>query len=114
MTPPRSSAAHASVAYLRLQGYAQLAVQEQAKLKSTLEEALRRALTLLQENERIVLDAPEGAAVVVLANPAGALRLAWVIAEDRSSPVSVGLTHGPVRVTEGMPPAIHGDALLAA
>ena len=114
MSTPRSTAAYASAAYLRIDGFAQQAVGEQAKLKARLEEVLDGALSSLEVHERIVLDAPDGAAVVVLANPRGALRLAWTIGSGRELRLAVGLAHGAVRVAPGAPAAIYGDALAAA
>ena len=114
MTALRSTAAHASVAYLRIDGFAQQAVAEQARLKARLEESLGPALSFLKVHERIVIGAPDGAAVVVLANPRGALRFAWEIGADRALPLAVGLSHGPVRVSPGTPAALYGDALLTA
>lgn len=114
MSTPRSTAAHASVAYLRIDGFAHQAVAEQVKLKARFEGMLEAALRSLKPHERIVLDAPEGAAVVVLANPRGALRFAWAIASDRDLPIALGLAHGAVRVAQGTPAAIYGDALAAA
>src|SRR5688572_4995546 len=114
MSTPRSTAAHASVAYLRIQGFAQQAVADQARLKARLDEALGTALAALPVSGRIVLDAPEGAAVVVLANPRGALHFAWRCGDDRDLPVAVGLAHGAVRVAQGTTPTLYGDALVAA
>lgn len=114
MPPPRSTAAHASIAYLRIDGFGQKAVAEQVRLKARFEAMLEAALASLKAHERIVLDAPEGAAVVVLGNPGGALRFAWAIGGDRELPIAVGLAHGAVRVAQGTPASIYGDALAAA
>jgi hypothetical protein len=114
MSPTRSTAAHASVAYFRIHGFSQQAVAEQARLKTRLEETLGAALPRLNANERIVLEAPEGIAVIVLANPPGALRLAWRVGADPALPLAVGLAHGAVRVAQGAQSAIYGDALATA
>jgi hypothetical protein len=114
MSAPRSTASHASVAFLRIHDFAQQAVADQARLKARLEEVVAAALKVLRTDARIVLDAPEGIAVVVLANPRGALRLAWRAAADRELDLAVGLAHGPVRVAQGPLAVLYGDAFVAA
>ena len=114
MPAPRSTASHASVAYLRIPDFAQHAVAEQAQLKERLEKAVTAALPVLRADEWIVLDTSEGLAVVVLANPRGALRLAWRAAADHDLEPAIGLAHGPVRVAQGQAPVLYGDAFLAA
>lgn len=114
-SPERSSSAHASVAFFRIDGFAERPVAEQARLKTKLQDAIERYLAVLRADERIVLDASDGAAVVVLAKPRGALELAWrVLGADRELPLSAGLTHGPVRVAEGDDSTLHGDGLASA
>lgn len=114
MASVRPSAAHATVVFLRIPGFAQSHVSEQAQLKTRLDEAIDAGIRVFRDDERIVLDGPEGAAVVVLANPRAALQFAWrVRAHARDLPLTVGLTHGPVRVAEGGE-MLHGDALAAA
>jgi hypothetical protein len=114
MSPARSTASHASVAYLRIPEFAQHGVSEEAHLKERLEKVVAGALGVLRAGEWIVLEAPEGLAVVVLANPRGALRFAWRAGADRELEPAIGLAHGPVRVAQGQPPVLYGDALLAA
>jgi hypothetical protein len=114
MPPARSTASHASVAYLRIPEFATRAVAEEAHLKEQLEKAVAAALPGLSAGEWIVLDASEGLAIVVLANPRGALRFAWRAGADRDLAPAIGLAHGPVRVAQGQPPVLYGDALLAA
>jgi hypothetical protein len=114
MPPARSTASHASVAYLRIPEFAQRGVAEEAHLKERLEKVVAQALPVLRADEYIVLDAPEGLAVVVLANPRGALRFAWRAVLDGEIEPAIGLAHGPVRVAQGQPPVLYGDALIAA
>lgn len=114
MSPPRSTASHASVAFLRIPDFAQLPVADQAGLKEQLEKVVAAALPVLRANEWMVLEGTEGLAVVVLANPRGALRFAWRASADRDVAPAIGLAHGPVRVAQGHPPMLYGDALLAA
>lgn len=117
MASTRSSAAHASVLFLRVPGLARQPVPEQARLKSQLEAVLTSSIAELGDDERIVLEAAEGMAVVVLANPAAALALAWrAQSRHREPTLAIGLTHGPVRVSEDGPDALvlHGDGVAAA
>ena len=116
MANPRSTAAHASVVFLKIPQFAQNPVAEQVRLKDRLEGKVAAALDGLPEAQRIVLEAPDGAAVVVLGDPAAALRVA-----RRSSaggdgvPVAAGISHGPVRVAEGGVSAlVLGDGLAVA
>jgi hypothetical protein len=116
MANPRSTAAHASVVFLKIPEFSQHPVSEQVRLKDRLEGKVAAALTGLQVEQRIVLEAPDGAAVVVLGDPAAALRFA-----RRSSaggdgiPVAAGISHGPVRVAEGgVSPIVLGDGLAVA
>src|SRR5258708_30443562 len=110
MPAPRSTASHASVAFLRIPDFAQHAVAEQAQLKERLEKAVTAALPVLRADEWIVLDTSEGLAVVVLANPRGALRFAWRAGADHDLDPAIGLAHGPVRVAQGQTPVLYGAA----
>jgi len=110
----RSTASHASVAFLRIPDFAQAPVTEQAQLKERLEKVVATAMPQIRPDERIVADAPEGMAVIFLANPAAALKLAWSAESDAELAPAIGISHGPVRVAHGQPPVLYGDALLAA
>src|SRR5690349_8527105 len=101
MATPRPSAAHASVVFLKIAGYSQSPVGEQLRLKDRLEGLLAGALAAVAEPARIVLEAPDGAAVVMLGDPAGALELAQRACAGSAVPVSAGIAHGPVRVSGG-------------
>ena len=114
MAPARSTASHASVAFLRIPDFAQSAVAEQAQLKERLEKLVQSAMPGIRPDERIVADAPEGLAVVFLDNPAAALKLAWSAEAEEELAPAIGIAHGPVRVAQGTPPVLYGDALLAA
>src|SRR5436853_2260567 len=114
MPPARSTASHVSVAFLRIPDFADLPVTEQAHLKERLEKVVADAMPNIRPDERIVADAPEGLAVVLLANPAAALKLAWSASSDDELNPAIGISHGPVRVAHGQPPVLYGDALLAA
>ena len=94
------SAAHASVAHLRIPGFGASPVAEQAAIKRRVESALSAAAAGLPARERIVLDVPDGMAVIVLANERGALELAnrWRRAASPEVQPAIGLSHGPVKV----------------
>ena len=76
LTPLAGEPLPASVVVLKLQDYARRPVAEQAKLKGDLEALAAKALEPLGAAERIVLDAPDALAVVVLDRPQAALELA--------------------------------------
>ena len=114
MVPSRSTASHATVAYLRIPDFAQHGVAEEAQLKERLERLIATALPALNAQEWIVIDASEGLAVVILANPRGALKFAWRALGEAEITPAIGIAHGPVRVAQGQPPVLYGDALLAA
>jgi hypothetical protein len=114
MTVARSTASHASVVFLKVHDFTQQVIAEQARLEARLREIVQNALSALRDDQRIVLDAPGGIAVVVLANPEGALHFAWRAAAERDLDFSVGLAHGPVRIAPGPLHVVYGDALLTA
>src|SRR5258708_18645658 len=114
MPTPRSTASHASVVFLRIHDFAQQVVAEQARLEGELGEIVAAALPVLGADQSVVLDAQGALAVVILANPRGALRFAWRAAVSRDLDFSVGLAHGPVRVAPGPLQVVYGDALVAA
>lgn len=116
MASTRPSAAHASVVFLRIIGFAQQPVAEQARLKAWVEERVAAALPALRDDERIVLEGSEATAVVVLANPRAALEFARrVQPSDPGHSLAVGLTHGPVRIShDGADSIVHGDGVVAA
>jgi PEGA domain len=96
--PPAGTPVPASVVVLKLQDYGRLPVAEQARLKGELEALAAKALEPLAAAERIVLDAPDALAVVVLQRPQAALELAERCeAAAGMLPLCVGINHGPVR-----------------
>ncbi|MGH8700730.1 MAG: hypothetical protein ACREVR_06080 [Burkholderiales bacterium] len=107
----------ASVVVLKLQEFTRKPVADQVKLKARLDALVTFAIRPLPAASRIVLDAPEGVAVVVLGSPGAALDLAMrsqFAAEDL--PLCIGVNHGPVmsalEVHRG--PGLVGDGLAAA
>jgi class 3 adenylate cyclase len=91
---------YASVVFLKMQDFARRPVTEQARLRAQLEAVVAVTACELEERDRIVLDASDGAAVVVLRDPRGALRLAEraLSAGAAGLPLSVGINHGAVQL----------------
>ncbi|MCC6608689.1 MAG: hypothetical protein IT515_03300 [Burkholderiales bacterium] len=113
----QAKAIPASVVFCRLAGFGARPVAEQARLKEGLEDALAPALAPLNPTHRIVLDAPEGAAVVVLDGPDAALALGERLrAAGSKLSLAIGIDHGPVTlaVQGAHGPALVGDALTAS
>ena len=88
----------ASVIVLRIQEYTRKPVAEQARLKADLEALVALAIRPLAAADRVVLDAPDGAAVVVLGNPTDALNVAQRSeAAAADLPLCIAVNHGPVK-----------------
>lgn len=112
-----ANAIPASVVFCRLAEFGARPVAEQARLKEGLEDALASAIAPLATAHRIVLDAPEGAAVVLLGSPETALALGERLrAAAAKLPLAVGINHGPVKLAMrgAHGPALVGDALTAS
>jgi hypothetical protein len=111
------SSAFASVVFLKMPGFARRSVTEQARLRAQLEAVLSVTAAELDPRSRVVLDAADGAAVVVLRDPAGALRLAEraLSAASAGLPLAIGINHGAVQLTNGASVAgLTGDGLAVA
>jgi len=107
----------ASVVFLVIPGFAHKAAAEQAKLRAQLDAAIAAASMLLNEADRIILEALDGAAMVVLADLRGALRAAQnTVADSAGVPFGVGVNHGPVTLIagEGGESRLMGDGIDAA
>jgi len=93
------SAFAASVVFLRIQDFARRPASEQARLRAQLEAVVAVIAAELAAERRIVLDASDGAAVVVLRDPRGALRLAEraLAASSAGLPLCAGLNHGTLQ-----------------
>ena len=90
----------ASVAFLKMHEFARRPVTEQARLRAQLEAVVAVTSAELQPASRVLLDAADGVAVVVLDDPIGALRLAEraLTAATAGLPLSVGINHGAVQL----------------
>src|SRR5688500_17202533 len=73
---PPPTVALASVVFLKMHEFTRRPVTEQARLRAQLEAVVAVTAAELEPASRAVLDAADGAAVVVLRDPIGALRLA--------------------------------------
>jgi len=107
----------ASVVFLRIHDFARRPVSEQARLRAQLEAVVAVTTAELESASRILLDASDGMAIVVLRDPRGALRLAGraLSAAAAGLPVSAGINHGAVRlIGNGKPDAMVGDGIAVA
>src|SRR5260221_5783308 len=66
----------ASVVFLKIQEFARRPVSEQARLRAQLEAVVAVTMADFEPAGRVVLEASDGAAIVGLSDPQGALRLA--------------------------------------
>jgi class 3 adenylate cyclase len=99
-TTTSSASVVASVVFLKIQEFARRPVTEQARLRAQLEAVVAVTTAELEAASRIVLEASDGTAVVVLGDPKGALRLAEraLTAVTAGLPLSSGVNHGAVQL----------------
>ena len=107
----------ASVVVLRILDFTRKPVAEQVRLKERLDALITFAIRPLPAASRVVLDAPEGIAVVTLGGPGVALDLArrsQLAAQDLR--LCVGVNHGPVMsaLDAQRGPGLAGDGISAA
>jgi hypothetical protein len=90
----------ASVAFLKMHEFSRRPITEQARLRAQLEAVVAVTSAELAPASRVLLDAADGVAVVVLDDPLGALRLAEraLSAATAGLPLSVGINHGAVQL----------------
>ena len=99
---PDSFSPLASVVFLGIADFARKPVGEQARLRTQIDAAVAAGIAVIDEQDRVVLDAPDGAAIVVLGNPPGALHAARRALTTRTDvPMGVGINHGPVKLATG-------------
>jgi hypothetical protein len=107
----------ASVVFLKIAEFARRRVSEQARLRAQLEAVVAVVTADLAPQNRIVLEASDGIAVVVLANPPAALAIAERVLAAGSAglTLSIGVNHGAVRPTgEAGDEGIVGDGVATA
>jgi len=114
MITTQPAACLASVAFLKVRDFARKPVTEQARLRAQLEVALAVTVNTIAPANRIILDAADGAAVVVLNDPVGTLHLAEQIlaANTAGLPLCIGLNHGAVQL--GGDNGMVGDSIAVA
>lgn len=112
-----SASLFASVVFLKIHEFARRPASEQARLRAQLEAVVAVTTAELPPRGRIVLDASDGVAIVVLDDPRGALRLAEraLTASAAGLPLSAGINHGAVRLLgNGNGEAMVGDGIAVA
>jgi hypothetical protein len=114
---PTSPSFYASVAFLKIQEFARRPATEQARLRAQLHAVVAVTAADIPPAGRVMLDAADGAVIVVLDDPRAALRLAEraLTAVAVGLPLSAGLNHGAIQLAgrkggEGMT----GDAISVA
>jgi hypothetical protein len=107
----------ASVVFLKIQDFARRPASEQTRMRAQLYAVVAVTASEIPPAGRVVLDASDGAAIVVLDDPRGALRLAEraLTAAAAGLPLSAGLNHGTLQLAgrkggEGMT----GDGIAVA
>jgi len=118
MLAPRMPASiFASVVFLKIQDFARRPATEQARLRAQLQAVVAVTAAEIPPAGRVMLDAADGAAIVVLDDPRAALRLAEraLSAVAVGLPLSAGLNHGALQLAgrkggEGMT----GDGIAVA
>jgi hypothetical protein len=108
---------YASVVFLKIQDFARRSATEQARLRAQLQAVIAVTAAEIPPAGRVMLDAADGAAIVVLDDPRAALRLAEraMTAVAVGLPLSAGLDYGALELAgrkrgEGMT----GDGIAVA
>lgn len=107
----------ASVVFLKVQEFARRPASEQARLRAQLEAVVAVIGAELDPASRIVLDASDGVAIVVLRDPQAALRLGEraLSASAAGLPLSAGINHGAVQASgEKTSRGMAGDGIAVA
>jgi hypothetical protein len=117
LTPVPVPSVFASVAFLKIHDFGRRPVVEQARLRAQLEAVVAVTLPALGEADRVLLDAADGIALVVLGSPGAALEVAEraLAAGAAGLPLAAGVTHGAVRRTgSGAAAGLMGDGIAVA
>lgn len=113
MTPARPTSLYASVVFLRVPEFARRPASEQARLRAQLEAVVAVTTGDLARGNRIVLDAADGSAIVVLGDPQGALRVAEraLSAGSAGLPLCAAVNQGAVQAAGD---GVAGDGIAVA
>ncbi len=106
-----------SVIFLDIRDYSKLTVSEQLGAKREFNAVLAGALESVEQQDRILLDTGDGAAVTFLGPPEDALFVGLDIREHRQTlPVRMGINLGPVRLLNDLNSRINivGDGINVA
>jgi hypothetical protein len=112
-----ASSVFASVVFLKIQDFARRSASEQARLRAQLEAVLAVTTAEIEPSGRIILDAADGVAVVVLRDPQATLRLAEraMTAAAGGLPLCAGINHGVVQLAgETGAKGVAGDGIAVA
>jgi len=117
MNSQNAAANLASVVFLKIQDFARRPAQEQARLRAQLDAVIAVTTADLAPASWIALEAADGIAIAVLADPEGALRLAErsLTAGAAGLPLCAGINHGAVQAIGGkVADAMAGDGVAVA
>src|SRR5205814_2341725 len=106
-----------SAVFLKIPEFARRPASEQARFKAQLEVVRAVTIAELAPASRIVLEASDGAAIVVLGDPRGALRLAERAGTAAAGglPLCIGVNHGAVQpALDAGDAAMIGDGIAVA
>ncbi len=85
-----------SVVVLRLCGFERQPVVEQARARTELDSSVKAALIPVERVDRIILDTPDGFAILMPGGPAAAIGLAQRCLAATEVPLAIGINHGVV------------------
>jgi hypothetical protein len=117
MNSQNAAANLASVVFLKIQDFARRPAQEQARLRAQLDAVIAVTTADLSPDSWITLEAADGVAIAILADPEGALRLAErsLTAAAAGLPLCAGINHGAVQAIGGKgTDALTGDGIAVA
>lgn len=104
---------HAHVAFLSVPGFDALPVAGQVAAKERLENAILVAVARVPAGDRIVLDAPDGMALVYFGEAEGALDIA--VSLQRDAGAHIGVNYGPLALSSRSGDTrVYGDGLASA
>jgi len=113
MSSPAPNPVYANVVYFRVPRFETRTVAEQASAKEALEARLREAMAWVPPQDRVVLDADEGVALILFGDPSRALDVAQAV--HKQEPVHAGLNYGPLALSSrGSEAKVFGDGLVGA